>query len=64
MHQEKIATQKEIRKRYTLENSITEASVLNRAELAKGFAALADSLVSAVMSSDMNRSARKIFCEI
>jgi hypothetical protein len=49
MHQEKIATQKEIRKRYTLENQITTASVLNRAELERVFAAIADAFVSRVM---------------
>jgi hypothetical protein len=49
MHQEKIASQKEIRKRYALENQITTASVLNRAELAKGFAAIADALLGTVM---------------
>jgi hypothetical protein len=59
MHQEKLATQKEIRKRYTLENAITEAGVLNRAELAKGFAAIADAMVSRIMAAQVPRSVKE-----
>jgi len=60
MHQEKIATQKEIRKRYTLENQITTASVLNRAELSKGFGALADAISGRVMASgELSRATKE-----
>jgi len=61
MHQEKLATQKEIRKRYTLENQITEASVLNREALAASFAELADALQQAVINSGLPREARENF---
>jgi hypothetical protein len=59
MHQEKLATQKEIRKRYTLENAITTAGVLNRAELAKALAAIADAMVSRVMAANVPRSVKE-----
>jgi hypothetical protein len=50
LHQEKVRTQKELADRYMLENQITRAEVLNRAELSKAFAAIADAFVSRVMS--------------
>jgi hypothetical protein len=52
MHQEKIAPQKKLTKRYRLDNEITEGNVLNRAELAKGFAAIADAISSRIMAAD------------
>jgi hypothetical protein len=59
MHKEKIATQREITRKLELENAITTASVLNRAELAKGFAELAEALAGTAMNSDLPRSAKK-----
>jgi hypothetical protein len=60
MHQEKLATQKEIRKRYALENRINEASVLDRAELAKGLGLIADAFTSRLMAaSEIPRSVKE-----
>jgi len=50
MHKEKVKTQRQITDRITLENQITRAEVLNRAELMKVMAAIADAFVSRVMS--------------
>jgi hypothetical protein len=50
MHIEKLATQRELRRKLELENAITVGSVLNRAELMKGLAAIADAFASRVMS--------------
>jgi len=43
-------TQREITRKLALENAITTGSVLNRAELEKVFAAIANALASRVMS--------------
>jgi hypothetical protein len=59
MHQEKIATQKELTKRYRLDNEITEGNVLNRAELSRGLAAIADAMVSRIMSSGVPHSVKE-----
>jgi hypothetical protein len=59
LDQEKLATQKELTKRYQLNNCIVEASVLNRAEVAKGLAAIADAVVSRIMSSGLARSEKE-----
>jgi hypothetical protein len=39
-------------RKYELENSIVEASVLNKAALMAGFAQLADAIVQRIMASD------------
>jgi hypothetical protein len=59
MHQEKLRTQRQITERITLENQITHAQVLNRAELAKGFAQVADAMASRIMVSELSRSAKE-----
>ena len=49
------ATQRQLTKRYDLDNRIVEASVLDRAELAKRFAQLADAIQSRILSSALSR---------
>jgi hypothetical protein len=61
MDVEKLATQKELRRKLELENAITTGSVLDRAALSKGFAQLADALSGAVMNSDLPRLAKENF---
>jgi hypothetical protein len=58
MHVEKLATQREIRRKLELENAITTGSVLNRRELMKGLAAVADAMVSRIKSADVSRSVK------
>jgi hypothetical protein len=60
LHIEKLKTQREITRKLPLENAITTGSVLNRAELAKAFAMIADAISSRIMSCQtLPRSARE-----
>src|SRR6516165_1941565 len=61
MHVEKLKTQYQITERYRLENAITKANVLNRAELTRVFTELADALLQVVMSSELSRPAKEDF---
>jgi hypothetical protein len=56
---ERLRKEKELTKRYRLENQITEASVLNRAALTAGFAALADAIQSRIMGSELSREIKE-----
>jgi hypothetical protein len=51
LNEERLATQRQLTKEYSLENAITEASVLNKAALEAGFSQLADALVHVITSS-------------
>jgi hypothetical protein len=55
LHQEKVRTQKELADRYGLENAITRAEVLNRAEVERIFATIADAIKTRIMSSGLSR---------
>jgi hypothetical protein len=57
--EERLLTQRQLTRKYQLENAITEASVLNRAALAQGFAAIADAMVHRVMASELIRVAKE-----
>jgi hypothetical protein len=59
MHIEKLATQKELRRKLELENAITTGSVLDRAALSTAFAAIADAITSRIMSSELSRDAKE-----
>jgi len=59
MHQEKLKTQKEIRKRIMLSNQITQGEVLNKAALAKGLAMIMDAVMSRIMASHLDRLAKE-----
>jgi hypothetical protein len=61
MHVEKLKTQREITQRYALENAITRAEVLNRAELTKTFTSLADALATVVNLSELGRREKEDF---
>ena len=61
LSEEKLQTQRQLTRKYELENQITEASVLNRAELKKSFAALANALGQAITNSDLPRTAKENF---
>jgi hypothetical protein len=57
---EKLATQKELRRKLELQNAIAEASVLNRSELMKILSMIADAMRTRIMSdSEMSRSAKE-----
>lgn len=61
MHVEKIRTQHELARKLELENAATTASVVDRAELEKGFAQLADALVGVVKNSNLDRRSKEDF---
>jgi hypothetical protein len=63
MDLEKLATQKELRRKLELENAITTGSVLDRDALTTGFTQLADALSAAVTSSDLPRQAKETFLQ-
>jgi hypothetical protein len=55
LHLEKIRTQRAMTERITLENQITRAEVLNRADLAQGLAGIADAMCSIISTSGLSR---------
>ena len=57
--QEKFATQKELTKKYQLANAVAEASVLDRAELMRGLAMIADAMVSRIMVANVDRAVKE-----
>ena len=57
--QEKLATQKQLTRKYEIANAVSEASLLDRAEIAKGLATVADAMVSRIMSADVPRSVKE-----
>jgi hypothetical protein len=57
--QEKLATQKQLTRKYEIANAIGEASVLDRAELMKGPTAIADAMTSRIMSADIPGSVKE-----
>jgi hypothetical protein len=60
LHQEKVRTQRALAEKLELENSITKGNTLNRSELAKGFAAIADAISARIMASgELSREARE-----
>ena len=59
LSEEKLATQRQLTRRYELDNQIVEASVLNRAELEKVLAQVADAIKSRIMSSQLSREIKE-----
>ena len=59
LSEEKLATQRQLTRKLELENSITEASVLDRQALSTAFAALADAMSSRIMASELSREAKE-----
>ena len=57
--QEKLATQKELTKKYQIANAVAEGSFLDRAELMRGLAAGADAITSRILSSELSRKAKE-----
>jgi hypothetical protein len=52
---EKLRTQKELTRKYALENSIMEANYLPRTELLRAFSGLADAMTSIISRSGLSR---------
>jgi len=60
LSEEKLATQRPLTRKYELENSIVEASVLNKAALEAGFSQFADAMVHRIAASELSREAKRI----
>jgi len=60
LSEEKLATQRPLTRKYELENSIVEASVLNKAALEAGFSQLTDAMVHRIAASELSREAKRI----
>jgi hypothetical protein len=60
LSEEKLRTQREITKRYQLENAITEGSYLDRKALTAAFSGIADAISSRIMSDHgLSREAKE-----
>jgi hypothetical protein len=56
---ERLRKERELVRKYELENQITEANYLDRAELMKGFAQVADAMVSIISTSALSREEKE-----
>jgi hypothetical protein len=56
---ERLRKERELVRKYSLENQITEASLLDRAALMKGFSAVADAMVSIISTSGLTRDEKE-----
>jgi hypothetical protein len=59
LHLEKLRTQRATTERIELENRITKGQVLDKVELMKGFAGIADAMVSIISTSGLSREAQE-----
>jgi hypothetical protein len=59
LHAEKIRKERELVRKYRIENETAEANLLDRTELMKGFSALADAMVFRIMSSELGQEAKE-----
>ena len=58
LSEEKLLTQRELTRKYSLENEIVEGNLLDRSALARVFATIADAISARIMSSELSRSAK------
>jgi hypothetical protein len=56
---ERLRKERELTRPYQLENESTEATVVNRSELAKGLAAIAEAMTSRIMSANVEPSVKE-----
>ena len=59
LHGQRVQKERELVRRYTLENQITEGAFLNRSELMRGLAMIADAMTSRIMSANIPRNAKE-----
>jgi hypothetical protein len=58
LHLEKIRTQREVTEKLHIENAVSKGELLNKRELAKGLAAIADALIHRIRASELSRRAQ------
>jgi hypothetical protein len=56
---ERLRKERELTKRYRLENEITEGNLVNKTAILQGFASLADAMVCRIMSSALEREVKE-----
>ena len=56
---ERLRKERELVRKYQLENETTEANLLDRAALMAGFAQVADAMVHRIMASELSREAKE-----
>jgi hypothetical protein len=62
LREERLRKERELSRKYRLENEITEATLLNRSALGQGFTQLADAMSNVIMSSSsMTRHEKEDF---
>ena len=59
LHGQRVQKERELVRRYSLENQITEGTFLSRPELQKGLAMIADAMTSRIMSSPVDRAVKE-----
>jgi hypothetical protein len=59
LHSEKIRKERELTRKYWIENETSEAHLLDRASLMQGLSAVADAMVCRIMSSALDREAKE-----
>ena len=59
LHGQRVQKERELVRRYSLENQITEGSFLDRSELMKGLSAVADAMTSRILSANVDRSVKE-----
>src|SRR6516164_7958386 len=56
---ERLRKERELVRKYRIGNEAAEASLLDRSELMKAFSALADAMVSRILSSELSREVKE-----
>ena len=56
---ERLRKERELTKRYRLENEITEGNLVNKTAILQGFASLADAMVCRIMASALEREVKE-----
>ena len=59
LHSQRVQKERELVRRYALENQITEGAFLNRSELMKGLSTVADAMTSRIMAADVPRNVKE-----
>jgi hypothetical protein len=59
LHAEKIRKERELVRKYRIENETSEANLLDRAALMAGFSQLADAMVHRITVSELSREAKE-----
>jgi hypothetical protein len=59
LHAEKIRKERELVRKYRLENEITESAVVNKSEALKGLALIADEMTSIILRSALSQSEKE-----